>query len=59
MSIVDTPLAVRTRLFIGGQFRDTDDHLEVRDPANPATVVGVAAAATTQDALDAVSAFPS
>jgi len=47
---------VRTGLYIDGQSRDTEDRLEVRDPARPPVVVGTAAAATREDALQAVAA---
>jgi acyl-CoA reductase-like NAD-dependent aldehyde dehydrogenase len=52
----------RTGLFIGGESRQTDDVIPVHDPAEPDTVVGEAAAASTEDARAAVraadSAFP-
>src|SRR5687768_15708682 len=46
----------RTGLFIGGEPRQTDDVLPVHDPAEPDTVVGEAAAASTEDARAAVRA---
>jgi len=53
---------IHTRLFIDGKARDRDDRIEVVDPADPTTVVGTAAAATRDDATDAVlaarAAFP-
>lgn len=53
---------IRTQMFIDGEHRDSDDRIDVFDPAEPSSLVGTAAAATTQDAHDAVaaaaSAFP-
>jgi len=53
---------VRTQLFIDGRRRDGDGVVDVFDPADPDTLVGSAAAATRQDAVDAVvaarTAFP-
>jgi acyl-CoA reductase-like NAD-dependent aldehyde dehydrogenase len=46
----------RTGLFIGGEPRQTDDVFPVHDPAAPETVVGQAAAATTEEAREAVRA---
>ena len=46
----------RTGLFIGGEARQTDDVFAVHDPAAPETVVGHAAAATTEQAREAVRA---
>jgi acyl-CoA reductase-like NAD-dependent aldehyde dehydrogenase len=48
--------ATRTGLFIGGEPRETDDVFPVHDPADPETVVGHAAAATTEQAREAVRA---
>jgi acyl-CoA reductase-like NAD-dependent aldehyde dehydrogenase len=45
---------VNTGIYIGGTERFTADHLTVRDPANPERVVGTAAAATKEDAVEAV-----
>ncbi|MFC7404531.1 aldehyde dehydrogenase family protein [Georgenia alba] len=47
---------VTTGIYIGGTARETSDHLEIRDPADPSVVVGRAAAATTADAEEAVAA---
>jgi acyl-CoA reductase-like NAD-dependent aldehyde dehydrogenase len=47
---------IRTDLYIDGAYRRTDDRIEVVDPADPSVVVGTAAAATSQDAQDAVIA---
>src|SRR5579875_3562706 len=47
--------AVSTPLVINGEERDTSEKLAVKDP-HDGSLVGHAAAATTQDALDAVSA---
>jgi acyl-CoA reductase-like NAD-dependent aldehyde dehydrogenase len=46
----------RTGLFIGGEPRLTDDVFPVYDPADPETVVGRAAAATSEQAQEAVRA---
>jgi acyl-CoA reductase-like NAD-dependent aldehyde dehydrogenase len=46
----------RTGLFIGGESRLTDDAFAVFDPSDPDTVVGHAAAATTEETQDAVRA---
>jgi acyl-CoA reductase-like NAD-dependent aldehyde dehydrogenase len=46
----------RTGLFIGGEARQTDDVFPVYDPADPDTVVGHAAAATPEEAQEAVRA---
>ena len=46
----------RTGLFVGGEPRQTDDVFPVHDPADPETVVGHAAAATTEQAQEAVRA---
>jgi acyl-CoA reductase-like NAD-dependent aldehyde dehydrogenase len=46
----------RTGLFIGGESRQTDDVFPVYDPAAPETVVGHAAAATDEQAREAVRA---
>jgi acyl-CoA reductase-like NAD-dependent aldehyde dehydrogenase len=46
----------RTGLFIGGEARPADDVFPVQDPASPDTVVGHAAAATTEQAQAAVRA---
>ncbi|GAA3665593.1 aldehyde dehydrogenase family protein [Arthrobacter ginkgonis] len=45
-----------TGLFIGGEARETRETLAVADPGRPGSVVGHAAAATTQDVEDAVAA---
>jgi len=45
-----------TGLFIRGEARPGDDAFPVYDPAEPSTVVGQAAAATTEEARDAVRA---
>ncbi|TFD59659.1 aldehyde dehydrogenase family protein [Cryobacterium sp. Hh7] len=47
---------VQTGLFIGGVQRDTEDVLEVADPAKPGEVVGYAASASKADVADAVAA---
>ncbi len=47
---------IATGLYIGGEARDTADRIEVRDPADPSTVVGTGAAGSEQDARDAVAA---
>ena len=47
---------VTTALYIGGKERQTADKMAIADPAKPGTVVGYAAAATTQDVSDAVAA---
>jgi acyl-CoA reductase-like NAD-dependent aldehyde dehydrogenase len=46
----------RTGLYIGGEARLTDNVFPVFDPADPEIVVGEAAAATTEEARDAVAA---
>ena len=46
----------RTGLFIAGEPRRTDEVFPVHDPADPEAVVGYAAAATTEQAQDAVRA---
>ena len=46
----------RTGLYIAGDARQTDDVFPVFDPADPETVVGYAAAATTEQAQAAVRA---
>lgn len=48
--------SITTALFIGGKERQTTDKMAIADPAKPGTVVGYAAAATTQDVSDAVAA---
>ncbi len=45
-----------TTLYIGGNARRTAGAMAIRDPAKPGVVVGLAAAATPQDVLDAVAA---
>ncbi|GAB3029045.1 aldehyde dehydrogenase family protein [Parafrigoribacterium mesophilum] len=45
-----------TSLFIDGEEQVSDDCITVRDPANPAAVVGYAASASRQQALGAVAA---
>ncbi|MCC7462485.1 MAG: aldehyde dehydrogenase family protein [Gammaproteobacteria bacterium] len=47
---------VTTSLYIGGRERRTADQMAIADPAKPGLVVGHAAAATAQDASDAVAA---
>lgn len=47
---------VQTALYIGGEERQTADHLEVADPGKPGRIVGRAASATAQDVEDAVAA---
>jgi acyl-CoA reductase-like NAD-dependent aldehyde dehydrogenase len=47
---------MRTGLFIGGEPRQTEDVIAVHDPAEPDTVVGEAAAASTEEARAAVRA---
>jgi acyl-CoA reductase-like NAD-dependent aldehyde dehydrogenase len=53
---------IRTGLFIAGEARQTDDVLPVFDPADPESVVGHAAAASSEEAREAVlaahEAFP-
>ncbi len=56
MTIADTSAAVRTGLFIGGEERFTDDVLRIADPGKPGVIVGEAAAASTEDVVDAVAA---
>jgi acyl-CoA reductase-like NAD-dependent aldehyde dehydrogenase len=46
----------RTGLYIAGEARQTDDVFPVFDPADPQTVVGYAAAATTEESQAAVRA---
>jgi len=53
---LSTAAPVTTGLYIGGEKRDTEDRLEIADPANPGAVAGYAAAASTQDVADAVAA---
>lgn len=48
--------AVHTDLYISGETVGAESGLTIKDPANPTEVVGVAAAATRQQALDAVAA---
>jgi acyl-CoA reductase-like NAD-dependent aldehyde dehydrogenase len=50
------PDAVATALYIGGKERQTKEQMAIADPAKPGVVVGYAASATPQDALDAVAA---
>jgi acyl-CoA reductase-like NAD-dependent aldehyde dehydrogenase len=47
---------IRTELFIAGEVRSTDDHLQVVDPADGRSVVGYAAAASAKQAEEAVAA---
>ncbi|MGY1644561.1 aldehyde dehydrogenase family protein [Geodermatophilus sp. SYSU D00703] len=47
---------IRTELFIDGETRSTDDHLQVVDPADGRSVVGYAAAASAKQAEEAVAA---
>ncbi|MBB3083726.1 aldehyde dehydrogenase family protein [Geodermatophilus sabuli] len=47
---------IRTELFIAGETRSTDDHLQVVDPADGRSVVGYAAAASAKQAEEAVAA---
>ncbi len=47
---------IKTDLFVDGEIRTADDTLTVIDPADGETVVGYAAAASAQQASDAVSA---
>jgi acyl-CoA reductase-like NAD-dependent aldehyde dehydrogenase len=51
-----TRTEIRTGLFIGGEPREAGDAFPVHDPADPETVVGHAAAATTEEAREAVQA---
>jgi acyl-CoA reductase-like NAD-dependent aldehyde dehydrogenase len=43
-------------LFIGGEVRSSDDHLQVIDPADGRSIVGYAAAASAKQAEEAVAA---
>ncbi|MDE2348033.1 MAG: aldehyde dehydrogenase family protein [Gammaproteobacteria bacterium] len=54
--VVPMSQPISTSLYIGGNARRTADAMAIRDPAKPAVVVGLAAAATPQDVLDAVAA---
>jgi acyl-CoA reductase-like NAD-dependent aldehyde dehydrogenase len=47
---------IRTELFIGGEVRSSDDHLQVIDPADGRSIVGYAAAASAKQAEQAVAA---
>jgi acyl-CoA reductase-like NAD-dependent aldehyde dehydrogenase len=47
---------IRTELFIDGEERSADDHLEVIDPADGRSIVGYAAAASAKQAEEAVAA---
>ncbi|TQN43779.1 acyl-CoA reductase-like NAD-dependent aldehyde dehydrogenase [Blastococcus colisei] len=47
---------IRTELFIAGEVRSADDHLQVIDPADGRSVVGYAAAASAKQAEEAVAA---
>lgn len=47
---------IRTELFIAGEVRSGDDHLQVIDPADGRSVVGYAAAASAKQAEEAVAA---
>jgi acyl-CoA reductase-like NAD-dependent aldehyde dehydrogenase len=47
---------IRTELFIDGEIRSADDHLQVVDPADGRSVVGYAAAASAKQAEAAVAA---
>lgn len=52
----DTAAQLVTGLYIGGEERATPERLTVLDPAKPGTAVGFAAAASGEDAADAVAA---
>jgi acyl-CoA reductase-like NAD-dependent aldehyde dehydrogenase len=54
--VTDIIALPRTALYIGGQERDGTGTLAVADPAKPGAIVGHAAAASEQDAADAVAA---
>jgi acyl-CoA reductase-like NAD-dependent aldehyde dehydrogenase len=54
--MAETLETVRTGLYIGGEARDTEETLEIPDPAVAGGVVGYAAAASQQDVADAVAA---
>jgi acyl-CoA reductase-like NAD-dependent aldehyde dehydrogenase len=56
MVSVDELAEVRTELFIDGETRGADDTLRVVDPADGSAVVGYAAAASAEQARDAVAA---
>jgi acyl-CoA reductase-like NAD-dependent aldehyde dehydrogenase len=62
VDVTDIIAAPKTGLYIGGQERDGAETLAVADPARPGVIVGYAAAASEQDAADAVAsakeAFP-
>ncbi|NEK84697.1 aldehyde dehydrogenase family protein [Blastococcus saxobsidens] len=47
---------IRTELFIAGEVRSTDDHLQVIDPSDGRSVVGYAGAASAKQAEEAVAA---
>lgn len=53
---MESATETRTGLFIGGEARPGADSFAVHDPADPDTVVGHAAAATTEEARAAVRA---
>jgi len=54
--VTDIIALPRTALYIGGQEREGAGTLAVADPAKPGVTVGYAAAASEQDAADAVAA---
>jgi acyl-CoA reductase-like NAD-dependent aldehyde dehydrogenase len=56
VEVTDIIALPRTALYIGGQEREGADALAVADPARPGITVGYAAAASEQDAADAVAA---
>ncbi|WP_395107282.1 aldehyde dehydrogenase family protein [Actinomadura sp. SCN-SB] len=53
--LADRP-AVHTGLIVNGKTVETDDHTAIHNPASPEEVVGYAAAATREQARDAVAA---
>ena len=53
---LSTSAEVRTGLYIGGEERQTTATLDIPDPGKPGIMVGRAAAATPQDAEDAIAA---
>jgi len=56
VEVTDIIALPKTALYIGGQEREGTGTLAVADPAKPGVVVGHAAAASAQDAADAVAA---
>ncbi|MEO5535754.1 MAG: aldehyde dehydrogenase family protein [Pseudolysinimonas sp.] len=56
MTDVQTQAPVKTGLYIGGTARDTAETTAIADPGKKGTIVGHAAAASTQDVADAVAA---